>query len=158
MIVQQMHRQRAFFDFVADYVGRDADRETTTAAVDAQMLEAFRRFLPQSQLAHARQPDGYDELEQLRRLAQDAGWNGSVVQALDSLQVAMDRRREYLNFPEAALPFIREGLLRELDLRLHGREASLLSGLQYDHQVQEALQLFENPARYQELLLAGVAD
>ena len=116
------------------------------------------RFLPQSPLVHARQQDGYDELEQLRRLAQDAGWNGSVVQALDSLQVAMDRRREYLNFPEAALPFIREGLLRELDLRLHGREASLLSGLQYDHQVQEALQLFENPARYQELLLAGVDD
>jgi len=158
MIVQQMHRQRVFFDFVVDYVGRDADRETATAAVDAQMLEAFRRFLPQSQLAHARQQDGYDELEQLRRLAQDAGWNGSVVQALDSLQVAMDRRREYLNFPEAALPFIREGLLRELDLRLHGREASLLSGLQYDHQVQEALQLFENPVLYQELLLAGVAD
>ena len=154
MIVQQMHRQRVFFDFVINYVGEEPTRADTTLEVDGTMMEAFRQFLQQSPLAKARPQEGSDELLQLRHLASDAGWNDAVVRAIDSLQVALEGRDQAFVIPDAALPHIREGLTSELALRLHGRQASLMSALSFDRQVQEAMQLLRDPARYEQLLMA----
>lgn len=154
-IVQQMHRQRVFFNFVVDYVG---DQQIANAAheVDDEMLEAFRRYLPESTMADAdAHHTGQEEIDHLRRLAADAGWNGGVLRALDSLQVAVDRRAEFLSFTDAALPHIRAALQRELTLRHEGHEASLLAALEYDSPAQEAMQLLNDPARYQQLLRAS---
>ncbi len=153
LIVQQMHRQRVFFDFIINYVGDETDRGDSVANVDETMLDAFRQFLPTSDLALARERDGRAKLLQLRQLADEASWNQSIVRALDSLQVAIDRRDEDFHLPPVAMPHVKEALARELALRLLGREASLMSGLPYDVQVQEAMQLLNNPSRYQQLLL-----
>ena len=48
--------------------------------------------------------------------------------------------------------FIRRGLRKELALRLNGKRASLLIGLESDVQVREALELVRDRDRYSSLL------
>lgn len=151
-IVQHMHRRRVFFDFIVDYVPR---LDTTNhSVVDDAMMDAFRQYLSNSTLSQ-QASEGQAEIDQLRRLAADAGWNGRVLSALDSLESAIDQKDEFLPFSDAAIPHIRAALQRELTLRFQGREASVLAGLEYDHPAQEALQLLNDPARYQQLLHSG---
>ncbi|MBT3343262.1 MAG: S41 family peptidase [Gemmatimonadetes bacterium] len=156
-IIQRMYRQRVFFDFIVDHMGLPQG-QVDEPEIDDAMLEAFRRYLPTSAMARDGQPDGQEEIDHLRRLAADAGWNGGVHHALDSLQAAMDRKEEFIAFSDAALPHIRAALQRELTLRLRGREASLMASLEYDNPAQEALELLNDPSRYQQLLQIGRVD
>lgn len=170
--VQELRRHRVFFDFVVEYVGdaaansgaaanNDAAADNGAAAnkdaatsvdVDDDMIAAFRAFVPRSAATAARRRQLHDELDGLRILAADSGWDGAITARIDSLAAAVDRQADLgVQSPEAE-PYIRRDLQRELALRLQGRRASLLVNLDADSQVTAALGLLRDPDRYTKLL------
>lgn len=147
--VQELRRQRVFFDFVIDYVRGDSAlaQGATRAEVDEGMLAAFRSFIPRSRMARH---NGHEELESLRALAAEAGWGLAVTAALDTLNRAIGHQTN--GFSMAMVPHIRAGLQRELALRLGGKRASLMAELHLDPQVRTAVDLLNEVPRYADLL------
>ena len=147
--IDELRRHRAFFDFVVEYVGGDTTlgHGAQPVAVDADMLAAFRAFIPRSDAA-AR--DGASELAALRQLAAEADWSPVVMAALDSLGGAIAHQES--GFSATLEPYVRAELERELALRLRGKRASLLVELRGDPQVEAAVELLRGGERYAELL------
>ena len=151
--IQALHRKRAFFDFVVEYVGDDTvGFDPEAPVVDNRMLTAFRAFLPRIEQGASGAASPYSELNALRRLKTAEGWGPEVAALLDSLESAISIREAQAAEPEAMDEFIRRGLRKELVLRLNGKRASLLAGLESDSQVREALELVSDRKRYKSLL------
>ena len=149
--VQDLHRKRAFFDFVVEYVGDDTvGFDPSTPAVDDRMLAAFRAFIPR--IERFREKARNTELTVLDRLKSRERWGPDVVALIDSLESAISTGMADSDLPEAFDEFIRTGLRKELVLRLNGKRASLLVGLESDNQVREALELVSDRERYRALL------
>jgi len=150
--IQSLYRQRAFFDFVVEYVGKDSlQLDSSVPQVDNRMLSAFHTFLPRFE----NQSTGLGtvpELEALRRLQPNQGWGPEVDALIDSLEQAIASQASESNAPDEFDNFVRQGLRSELSLRLNGKRASLLAGLESDIQIREALQLVSDRDRYAALL------
>ena len=150
-LVQRLQRGRLFFDFVIDYVGGSGGREESLMEVDHRMVEAFHEFVPDSVLA---ENDGRRELRDLRQRAGDAGWGEPAKAMLDSLGSIIQRGARTAFSPQVE-PYIRASLRRELALRLKGRRASLLTELEEDLQLEEAVTLIKDRERFRRLLAGG---
>ena len=152
-LVQHLQRGRLFFDFVIDYVGESGGRgnEESLMEVDHRMVEAFREFVPDSVLA---ENDGRRELRDLRQRAGDAGWGEPAKAILDSLGSIIQGGAMTAFSPQVE-PYIRASLRRELALRLKGRRASLLTELDEDPQLEEAVTLIQDRERFRRLLAGG---
>lgn len=150
--VQELYRHRAFFDFVVEYVGKAKQATTLTTEVGDSVLAAFRDYLPRSAVAEARRRQSRLELESLRQLADESGWDGAILTRIDSLEAAIESTSGQTSLPPAAIPYIRDALRRELSLRLAGGRASLLTDLEADPQVTAAIALLHDPERYADLL------
>jgi len=150
--VDELRRQRVFFDFIVDYAGGDSTLATDAGrqVIDADMLAAFRAFIPHSRMARH---DGAEELEALRLLAAEADWGEGVIAALDTLGGAIGRQTN--GFSEVLEPHIRAGLERELALRLEGKRASLMVELRGDPQVRAAVDLLTESTRYADVLVGN---
>jgi carboxyl-terminal processing protease len=154
-VVIDLYRHRVFFDFVTTWVGETDD---TIVDVDDDMLHAFRAFADTSEAAKARREHTRSELQDLRTLASHAGWDGSILARIDSLEAAVDRQEAALPLTDEVLPYVRAALRRELAVRTDGRRASLLVDLDTDPQVLAAIDLLRDAARYRRLLQATAAD
>jgi len=155
--IQNLHRKRAFFDFVVEYVGNDSLAiDPAGATVDDRMLSAFFVFLSRIDSAHTI-PDKAPELEALRDLREAKEWSPHVITLIDSLEQEISTEKAAMT--EEVEGFIRRGLRKELALRLNGKRASLLIGLDSDVQIRQALELLvSDHDRYTDLLESdGVA-
>ena len=148
--IQNLYRQRAFFDFVVEYVGDDS-LQLDSAKIDDRMLSAFHTFLPRIENSLTGLGT-VPEVEALRRLQPSQGWGPEVDALIDSLEQAISTQASESDVPDEFDRFVRQGLRSELVLRLSGKRASLLAGLESDIQIREALQLVSDRDRYAALL------
>ena len=155
--IQNLHRKRAFFDFVVEYVGDDSLAiDPAGVTVDDRMLSAFSAFLLRIESPSAI-PGKAPELDALRHLREAKDWSPHVVTLIDSLEQEISSDQAAMT--EEIEGFIRRGLRKELALRLNGKRASLLIGLDSDVQIRQALELLVSDRdRYTALLESdGVA-
>ena len=99
--------------------------------------------------------DGRQELRELRNQARAAGWGESANSMLDSLEKTLKSKVAAPAFSPQVEPYIRANLRRELALRLHGRRASLLTELEEDSQLEEAVTLIKDREKFSRLLAGG---
>ena len=150
--IQNLHRKRAFFDFVVEYVGDDSlGFDSDGPSIDDRMLSAFRAFLPRIETSPSG-PAAVPELSALRDLNAVKGWGSEVTTLIDSLEQVITLQAAQSGMTDELEKFIRRGLRKELALRLNGKRASLLIGLESDVQVREALELVRDRDRYSSLL------
>ncbi len=149
--IQSLHRKRAFFDFVVEYVGDDSlSSESSEPFIDDRMLSAFDAFLVRIEPASS--PGTIPELSALRDLKAVKGWGPEVTTLIDSLERVIASQATQSKKSDDLEKFIRRGLRKELALRLNGKRASLLIGLESDVQIREAMDLVSDRDRYTSLL------
>ena len=155
--VQELRRQRVFFDFVVDYVGRTTESGDGPAPteVDEAMLAAFTEYLPDSAAGEARRRRIREALGGLRQLADESGWDAGIQARIDSLERFAQSRAAALPPSAEIEDDLRAELRRELALRFQGRKASLLVALKGDPQVKAAVTLLRDPAEYERVLSGG---
>ena len=149
----QLLHGRVFFDFVIDYIGTEmavAD-SSVTVAVDDSMIAAFHAFIPRIDKPFSQPNSGLDQVETLRELAAQGGWQDDVATLLDSVE-SVAAMHETSLLPPRTERYIRRSLQRELALRLKGKRASLLASLEGDPQMQAAIDLLSDTNRYRQLL------
>ena len=155
--VQELRRQRVFFDFVVDYVGRTTESGDSPAPteVDEAMLAAFTEYLPDSAAGEARRRRIREALGGLRQLADESGWDAGIQARIDSLERFAQSRAAAVPPSAEIEDHLRAELRRELALRFEGRKASLLVALKGDPQVKAAVALLRDPAEYERVLSGG---
>ena len=155
--VQELRRQRVFFDFVVDYVARTTEGGDSPAPteVDEAMLAAFTEYLPGSAAGEARRRRIREALGGLRQLADESGWDAGIQARIDSLERFAQSRAAALPPSAEIEDHLRTELRRELALRFQGRKASLLVALGGDPQVMAAVTLLRDPAEYERVLSGG---
>ena len=157
--ILELDRDRLFFDFVVDYVSRDSTlaRSGVVPEVDEAMLSAFEVFTLNANSRFKSRQTGRRELDALRNLVEEMGWEKTLLTSLDSLGIGIEK--EKLRGITAKLePYVKAALKRELALRLVGRRASLLITLEEDAQLQEAIRLLKDTRRYKQVLQGGGAS
>lgn len=159
-VVRELEKGRAFFDFAVEYIGKDSLRSNLESApeVDADVLAAFDRYIKASKgSALAALTDGgiaKRRVGELRKLGSEMKWSGRTIAILDTLDEALRTEGDKGVVNPITEPYIREAIKRELVLRLQGKRASMLTELQSDVQVKEAIELLKTPQRYSQLLVA----
>ena len=155
--VQELRRQRVFFDFIVDYVGRSTEGGDGPAPteVDEDMLAAFTEYLPGSAAGEARRRRIREALGGLRQLADESGWDAGIQARIDSLERFAQSRAAAVPPSAEIEDHLRTELRRELALRFEGRKASLLVALGGDPQVMAAVALLRDPAEYERVLSGG---
>ncbi len=151
--VRHLLRGRTFFDFIVDYVGAEMIEppdSLTAVDVDERMMDAFKAFVPRI-LDDEENATGRDQVDTLRQLAAEGGWDEHISTLIDSVEGALDRNAGAA-FPSYTEQFVRSGLKRELALRLRGREASLLASLEDDVLMRRVIELLGDEDRYLTLL------
>ena len=156
--ILELVRDRLFFDFVVDYVARDSVLASSgiVPEVDDGMLRAFEAFCRDAKTDLKARKTGQKELDAIRNLAVEMGWESSLQASLESLQneIVAERARGITAKLE---PYIKASLERELALRLVGRRASLLIALKEDAQLQEAIRLLLDVENYRQVLQEGAS-
>ena len=156
--ILELARDRLFFDFVVDYVSRDSvlANSGVVPEVDDAMLRAFEAFCRDANTSFKTQKTGQRELDAIRSLAEEMGWESSLQTSLEILEngIGVERARGINTKLE---PYVKIALERELTLRLIGRRASLLIALEEDAQLQEAIRLLQDTQRYKQVLKEGAS-
>lgn len=157
-IVKELERERVFFDFVIEYVGKDTLRSSLKVApeVDAEVLAAFEDFF-KTRRSSGRDSSKVDAIThkrvtELRQLGGEMIWNERTMATIDSLERALQAELNKGVVNSTTAPHIKEALKRELILRLQGKKASLVAELEGDVQVKEAIGLLKEPQRYNQCL------
>ena len=161
IVVKELEKERAFFDFAIEYVGKDTLKSNLKVApeVDAEVLAAFETFVKTrnraGQDSSAEGGIAKKRIADLRRMGREMKWNEPIMATIDTLERALEaeQRKDILN--PTTEPYIKEAIKRELVLRLEGKKASLIAELENDAQVREALALLEEPQRYSQYLGAN---
>lgn len=160
-VVNELEKERAFFDFAVEYVGQDSSRSKMEVApeVDADVLAAFDSYTKaQRGSALSALTDGdlaKRKIGELRKLGSEMKWRDRTMAALDTLEETLKAEGSKGVVNPITEPFIKEAIKRELVLRLQGKRASMLTELESDVQVKEAVELLKTPQRYSQLLVAN---
>ena len=154
--ILELARDRLFFDFVVDYVSRDSVLASSgiVPEVDDAMLRAFEAFCRNANTGLKAQKTGQRELDAIRNLAAEMGWESSLQASLEILENGIEEERAR-GITVKLEPYVKAALERELALRLVGRRASLLIAIEEDAQLQEAIRLLQDAQRYEQVLQEG---
>jgi len=160
-LVRDLQKERMFFDFAIEYVGRDTtlSRLTVAPEVDEQVLAAFEEFVRHRRGGADSTLSGgiaAKRVTELRRLGEELGWTPETMTHINNLERTLQAEQNIGILNPTTEPHIREAIRRELILRLQGKKASLAAELENDPQVKEAAILLKEPQRYsQHLVSAG---
>ncbi len=148
-----LEQRRLLFDFVVNYLRAEPVPVYSEGVpdVDEAMLEALRAFLRDSVSPFRYSDPGRNELEVLRKTANEMGWSTLVLESIDRLEEAIDQEWSQ-GFSPKLEPHIRTALMREISLRVKGQEAQFRAGLDHDTQLEEAIGLLQDRQRYSQLL------
>jgi carboxyl-terminal processing protease len=158
--VQDLERRRAFFDFAVEYVGNDSAlfHANEVPTIDQTVLDAFAGFMvDHKDLEERINQDARSKVSHLRQQAQQQGWAEKTVLAIEALEQQLKEESSIEKVVQGARSHIETALRRELVLRLKGKQASLLSALEEDIQVKEAIDLLKDNARYKKILQKGTS-
>ena len=159
-VVKELEKERAFFDFAVEYIGKDSLRSSLALApeVDAEVLAAFDRYIKTEKgVALKVLIDGGiagRKIGELRKLGGEMRWDERAMATLDTLEEVLKAEGSKGVVNSTTEPSIKEAIKRELVLRVQGKRASMLTELQSDVQVREAIELLKTPQRYSQLLVA----
>lgn len=152
--VQELARRRVFFDFAVEYVGRS--HSTEIPPIDNEVLGAFAEFMQKDQDLEAHIfRDARSKVSYLRQQAETQGWAPETVAAVEALEEQLAVEAGIRKIIDHAGLHIEKALKKEFVLRLKGKRASLLTGLEDDVQVKEAIELLKDKTRYTRLLAKG---
>ena len=154
--VLELERRRLFFDFIVDFVAVDSSRFQADARPEREeeLVVAFREFLRGRDAVASYEKTVQRELDQLRTLAEEMGWGQEVLASIDRVSESIGEELSH-GFTRKLEPYIREGLRRELGLRLKGRKEQLRIGLERDAQLEKAIEVLLDGQSYRRVLDGG---
>jgi len=156
--VLELERRRLFFDFIVDFVAVDSSSSQADIRPEREeeLVVAFREFLRRKDALANYEKTVHRELDQLRSLAEEMGWNEEVLASIDRVSESIGEELKN-GFTRKLEPYIREGLRRELGLRLKGRKEQLRIGLERDVQLEKAIEVLLDGRGYRRVLDGGTS-
>jgi len=145
----ELSRAGLFFSFAVHYVAThpDIDRSFT---VDDRVLEEFRDFIGDPEHDFHYRTAGESQVEELEKIAEENGYSDDVKSLLVKLKEALGSRRE--DDFRRDIDLIKMAIMREIAANRWGTEAGMEVTFPYDTQIQAAVDLLRNQARYREIL------
>ena len=154
--VQDLARRRVFFDFAVEYVG--TSHSTEIPPIDATVFRAFAEFMQNHQdLEEHIYRDARSKVSHLRQQAQAQGWEPETMAAVAALEERLDAEASIRKIIDQSGDHIERALTKEFVLRLKGKRASLLTGLEDDLQIKKAIELLKDKPRYERILEKGTS-
>ncbi|MBT4503245.1 MAG: S41 family peptidase [Gemmatimonadetes bacterium] len=157
--VLELERRRLFFDFIVDFVAADSSsfhQVDVRPEKEEELVVAFREFLRLKDAVASYEKTVHRELDQLRTLAEEMGWSQEVLASINRVSESIDEELSH-GFTRKLEPYIREGLRRELGLRLKGRKEQLRIGLERDAQLEKAIEVLLDGQSYRRVLDGGTS-
>lgn len=142
----ELVRQNHFFRFAVNYT-TDHEIPRDFRAADA-VLEEFRTYLAGQDFDY--ETTAEMEIERFRELAEEEEFDAATLAALDALEgkVKAAKSRDF----EKNRDYVRFGIEREIQSKVHGVEAMYEVTLRNDNQFAAALDLLQDPEAYQAAL------
>lgn len=142
-LVQELIRQAMFFKFAVHYTAIHPNLPRDFE-VDEGMIGKFKELLKEHQFDY--QAAGEEELERLRRVAEEEGYGREVLRTLDRLerQIEQEKEQEF----ERSLSQIKRLLKSQIAAKLWGNEARIAALLEGDPQVEAAINVLQHPEVY----------
>lgn len=155
--VEDLGRQRVFFDFLVDFLPAESIKENDFPPVDEVMLNAFAEYILNRKL-EKKIEDEYVRLhlDALISVADEFGWI-EVVTALRELGNELDFSIRQ-GLMTKLKPFIKSALNRELVLHFYGQKALIKHDLLDDNQFSRAIEILEDSRKYKNILVKKQSD
>ena len=148
----ELIRRSMFFNFSLDYLSTHPDI-AEDFQVDEEIMDLFFDFVKAKEFDY--EPEGYDELNELERIAEENGFDDPIAQAIDSI------RREFDNVKEkerlASLDFIKSRLQRELAAKAFGSAVAIETTFKSDSAVVKAVEVLKDQEKYGKILNSSLA-
>jgi len=142
----ELVRQNQFFRFAVEYT---TDHEIPRDfRADDTVVEAFRKFLADQDFDY--ETTAEMEIDRFRELGKEEEFDAATVAALDNLQQKVQAAKVH-DF-EKNLDYIRFGIEREIQSKVHGVEAMYEVTLRNDNQFEAAYDLLKDPDAYRAAL------
>jgi hypothetical protein len=139
----EMYRRDLFFIFVDKWL--EIHTKPDTVLVTSQMLAGFKTLI--DTIDFEPPLPGKEQLDALRKIAQDDSLGMHITALLDNLEAEL-KRKNVESTPETK-EFIRQGIDMELASALGGREWRIRASFDDDVQLAEAIAILKDKPRYQ---------
>ncbi len=145
----ELARAGIFFSFAVHYVAvhPDIDHNFT---VDEGVLKEFREFIEDPKRNFRYRAPGESQVEELEKIAQENGYSEGIKSILHELKEALGSRKES-DF-EKDIDLIKMAIMREIASSKWGSEAGMEVAFPYDNQIQAAVELLRDQAKYMGIL------
>ena len=149
--VEDLERQRVFFDFLVDFLPAESIKENDFPIVDEVMLNAFAEYILNRKLEKKIENEYVRlHLDALISVADEFGWI-EVVNILRELGNELDVSIRQ-GLMTKLKPFIKSALKRELVLHSYGEKALTKHDLLGDNQFGRAIEILEDSRKYKNIL------
>ena len=149
--VEDLERQRVFFDFLVDFLPAESIKENDFPIVDEEMLNAFAEYILNRKLEKKIENEYVRlHLDALISVADEFGWI-EVVNILRELGNELDVSIRQ-GLMTKLKPFIKSALKRELVLHSYGEKALTKHDLLGDNQFGRAIEILEDSRKYKNIL------
>ena len=145
----ELERQNLFFKFAVDYSTKNPKVAKDFHVTDA-LVQQFETYVGAQKFTYESASEA--ELEQLRKLAKEEGYDAGIASAADVLEknITAEKTKDF----ERNRDYIQFALDREILSKAHGTDGLYQALLHKDTQIKAATDLVLDPARYREGLTA----
>ena len=150
-IVVQLLSQNVYFDFAVEYVNKHPELPEDFEITDA-IVNEFHEYISDPGKFEYTIP-GKGSLDTFREAIEQEGYNGDITGMVDDIEQALLEKRDN-DFVNSRTSNERV-LKREIASARFGGEARTVASKDYDIQLQEAISILNDPARYASILSTG---
>jgi len=147
-----LESRRMFFNFAVHYVALHPDLGPDFTVHD-EMIAAFGEYLDDPEQKFEYPIPGKAQVEELEKIVEDGGYDAGLKDLLADLRSALEKEKAH-DF-EKGRWYIRKALRREIASRLGGIQARIRATFPEDTQLQKAIEILRDPARYAQKMSAA---
>jgi len=148
--VIELMRKSMFFNFSLEYTSTH-DTLTEDFQVTDAMLKEFFTFVNEKEFDYT--PDGFEEIEKLKKIAQDEDYYDMIEEPLAELEAKYDdvNKRE----KEKSRDDLKYLIKRELAAKYFGNDASYQAGFDRDKTLRAAVEILKDKEAYDNILVGS---
>lgn len=152
-IFWQLNARQLFFNFAVDYALRHPELDPASFDVNDAMIAEFRRFIEDTSRAFTFEPRGKKQVEDLAKVATDAGYGPDIARRITELRQALTEQRD--SEFERSKPYIEQRLRSSIAGRLWGRKSRTRADFTRDMGLKEALVFLTDASRYSQQMASS---
>lgn len=149
----ELERQNLVFKFAVDYSGKNSNVSREFRATD-EIVNQFKGFIEAQKFTYETASE--IELAKLRELFKEEGYDVGLSTTIDALEKKIEE--EKLKDFERNREYVRYAIEREVSSKVFGTEGTYRARLRRDNQVQAAIDLLLDPAKYRSTLATKKDD